>query len=141
MRPRRPSTLAALVVLAASFWLGAALVARAQFRAAATGGPLTISTASSFGPQTPNAGVWLCLPGSSVTTVISWHANGTGSVEVLRGLSANGPFTPIALHLPIAGWTFDTTRFFSTSVYYVVRVDDGLLSAPVRVDLPDPHCH
>jgi hypothetical protein len=141
MRALRPSGLAALIVLTASFWLGAAFVAHAQFTAGATAGPLTISTASSFGPPAPAAGVWLCLPGISVTTVISWsNGGGTGNVEVLRALTPNGPFVPIAFRLPFGGFYFDTMHLFSTSVYYAVSVGGGPLSASARVDLPDVHC-
>jgi hypothetical protein len=141
MRTPSFSRLAVVVFLTASFSLGAAFVARAQFTGSVTGGPLTISTAASFGPQAPTARVWLCLPGVSVTTIVSWNdAGGRGDVDVLRALSANGPFTPIALHLPLVGYAFDTTRFFSTTVYYAVRDDDGGLSAAGHVDLPGPSC-
>jgi hypothetical protein len=140
MRGPRPSVFAALVVLAASFWLGAALVAHAQFTGRATAGPLTISTASSFGPEAPTAGVWLCLPNISVTVVVGWSNAGSGDVDVLRASSPNGPWTQVGFRLPVTGWTFDTLHLFSASVYYAVRVDDGPLSTPVRVDLPSSRC-
>lgn len=141
MRTLRLSRLALVLFLATSFWLGAAFVAHAQFTGSATGGPMTISTASSFGPESPTGQVWLCVPGFSVTMIVSWDAGGaSGSVQVLRGFSPNGPFTPIATRLPLIGWVFDTLHLFSTSVYYEVSVG-GAPSAPVRVDLPSPSCH
>jgi hypothetical protein len=141
MGTRRLSRLAVLVGLASSFWLGAAFVAHAQFSSSVTGGPLTISTASSFGPDAPTARVWFCAPGVSVTTIVSWDVdNGSGSVQVLRGFSPSGPFTPIATRLPLVGWVFDTMHLFSTSVYYEITVGGGAPSAAVRVDLPSPTC-
>jgi hypothetical protein len=141
MGTRRLSRLAVLVGLASSFWLGAAFVAHAQFTSSVTGGPLTISTASSFGPEAPTARVWLCVPGVSVTTIVSWDVdNASGSVQVLRGFSPNGPFAPIATRLPLVGWVFDTLHLFSASVYYEITVGGGAPSSPVRVDLPSPTC-
>jgi hypothetical protein len=141
MRTLRLSRLALVLFLATSFWLGAAFVAHAQFTRSATGGPLTVSTASSFGPDAPTGRIWLCLPGVSVTTIVSWDAGGaSGSVQVLRGSSPSGPFTPVATRLPLVGWVFDTMHLFSTSVYYEITVGGGAPSAPVRVDLPSPTC-
>lgn len=140
MSTLRRSRFAVALVLAASFWLGAAFVAHAQFTSSAAGGSITISTAPSFGPGAPTARVWLCVPGVSVTTIVSWSDGGGGSVEVLRGTSPGGPFTPVGFRLPLTGVVFDTMHLFSTSVYYEVRVDGGPASTPVRVDLPSPSC-
>ncbi len=146
MRRPRTARLAVLIFLAGAFALGAAAVARSQFAATASAGPLQVSTATLASPSGPSAQVWLCLPNVAVTVVVSWDddSDGSGDVQVLRAFSPDGPWTPILDQAPFAGHYFDTTRFFSTRLYYAVRVTEGSWQSPISgvtgITLPSSRC-
>lgn len=145
MRRHPVARLAVLGGLALAFALGAAAVARSQFAATASAGPLSVSTATLSSPSAPSAHVWLCLPNVAVTVVVSWDDDDqAGDVQVLRAPSPNGPWTPILDQAPFAGHSFDTTRFFSQTLYYAVRTTEGSWESPVSgvtsVDLPSGRC-
>jgi hypothetical protein len=144
-RPR-VARLAVLVGLAAAFALGAAALARSEFASSASAGPLQVSTATLPSPPGPSAHVWLCLPNVAVTVVVSWDDDDDdrGDVEVLRATSPDGPWAPILDQAPFAGHYFDTTRYFSTTLYYAVRTTEGSWESPLSgvtsVDLPSWRC-
>jgi hypothetical protein len=146
MRSPRLARLAVLVGLAGAFALGAAAVAHSQFASSASAGPLQVSTATLSSPSSPWAQVWLCLPNVAVTIVVSWHDDDddAGDIEVLRSFSPDGPWTPILDQAPFAGHYFDTTRFFSTRLYYAVRTTEGSWESPLSsvtsVDTPSFRC-
>jgi hypothetical protein len=146
MRRARVARLAVVVGLGAAFALGAAAVAHSQFASSASAGPLQVSTATLPSPSAPDAHVWACLPNVAVTVVVSWDDDDDehGDVEVLRATSPDGPWYPIFDQAPFAGHYFDTTRFFSRTLYYAVRTSEGSwqspLSAAASVDLPSARC-
>ena len=146
MRRARVARLALLVGVAGAFALGAAAVAHSEFASSVSSGPLQVSTATLSSPSSPWAQVWLCLPNVAVTIVVSWDDDDhdSGDVQVLRSFSPDGPWAPILDQAPFAGHYFDTTRFFSTRLYYAVRTTEGgwqsPLSSVTSVDTPNARC-
>ena len=123
-----------LAASAAALVLGGAPTAFALFNAKATGGPLTIASATVAAPKTVKAAQTKCKTNRSPEVLVEWSAT-TSEVAteyaVERASTSNGPYTEVA-SVPISqrSYTDSASLGYSTTYYYRVSATVESWSAP-----------
>jgi hypothetical protein len=123
MRPARIHISAAILVFAVTAMLASAQVALAVFRHTATGGPLTLVTATLSPPKGVSATQVNCRTNKNPEIEVSWTATSSAyatSYTVERATAGAGPYTAVG-SVPIGEETSYTDKsgsLSSSTTYY-----------------------
>jgi hypothetical protein len=125
MRPARTYTRAAILAIVACVLLASAPVALAAFIHSATGGPLTVASATLAAPGSVKAAQINCRTNKTPEIEVSWSATSSTyatSYSVERATASSGPYT--SLSSVAIGETSYTDKSgslgYSTTYYYRV---------------------
>ncbi|HSZ06099.1 MAG TPA: hypothetical protein VK778_12995 [Solirubrobacteraceae bacterium] len=125
MRPARTYTRAAILAIVACVLLASAPVALAAFTHSATGGPLTVASATLAAPGSVKATQASCRIDKGPEVEVTWSATGSTyatSYTVERATASSGPYTSLA-SVPIGERAYtdkSNSLGYSTTYYYRV---------------------
>jgi hypothetical protein len=125
MRPARIHISAAILVFAVTAMLASAQVALAVFRHTATGGPLTLVTATLSPPKGVSATQVNCRTNKNPEIEVSWTATSSAyatSYTVERATAGAGPYTAVG-SVPSGETSYiDKSGSLASSTTYYYRV-------------------
>jgi hypothetical protein len=135
MRSRRGNTSVAVLALLVTALLASAQVALAVFHKTASGGPLTVATATLPAPGKPTAAQVNCRFNKNPEIEVNWSATTSGYASgyaVERATVSVGPYTTVG-SVPLGETSYtDQSAALASSTTYYYRVADvrGAWSAP-----------